>query len=220
MLDEGIGHSDLLLAVAPIRFITVGGMLAVTVFGNRAATKDIDFLLDPNVEAVQEYRDEVMRVIRDVAIAGNFNEDWMNDDFQIFVGRAKRPALFMQAVPQGVIGYHGRNLLVYAGRLDFALERKLRRISDPTDRARDIDLSDAITLVHWLKGDGGHPLSFEFVRSLDENQIGMPIRREGIDRAAQEYIKVYRTQGIVDFVWDEEESRYKYLDLENNWVFL
>lgn len=220
MLDEGIGHSDLLLAVAPIRFITVGGMLAVSVFGNRDATKDIDFLLDPNVDAVQEYRDEVMRVIRDVAIAGNFSEDWMNDDFQIFVGRSKRPALFMQSVEQGVIAYQGRNLLVYAGRLDFALERKLRRISDPTDRARDLDLSDAITLVHWIKGDGGPPLSFEFVQKLDENQMGMPIRREGIERAAKEYVKIYRHPGIVDMIWDEKTKGYKYLDLENKWVYV
>lgn len=220
MLDEGIGNSDLLLAVAPIRFITVGGMLAVSVLGNRATTKDIDFLLDPNVDAVKEYRDEVMRVIQDVAIAGNFSEDWMNDDFQIFVGRSKRPTLFMQSIEQGVIAYQGRNLLVYAGRIDFALERKLRRISDPSDRARDLDLSDAITLVHWLKGEGGHPLSFEFVQGLDENQMGMRIRREGIERAAREYIKVYKAQGIVDMIWDEEAGRYKYVNLENKDVFL
>lgn len=220
MLDEGIGNSDLLGAVAPIRFITVGGMLAVSVFGNRPATKDIDFLLDPNVDAVKEYREEVMRVIRDVAIAGNFNEDWMNDDFQIFVGRAKRPSLFMQSVEQGVMAYQGRNLLVYASRLDFALERKLRRISDPGDRARDLDLSDAITLVHWLKGVGGHPLSIEYVRGLDENQIGMPIRREGIDRAEREYIKVYGLQGIVEMIWEEETQRYKYVNLANDWVYV
>jgi len=216
MLDEGIGHSDLLVAVAPIRFITVGGMLAVSVFGNRPATKDIDFLLDPNVEAVKEYHEEVMKVIRDVAIAGNFNEDWMNDDFQIFVGRSKRPSLFMQSVEQGVIAYQGKNLLVYAGRLDFALERKIRRISDPGDRARDLDLSDAISLVHWLKSEDGHPLSTEYVTNLDENQIGMPIRREGIDRVAREYIKVYGTQGIVDMTWDEETKRINTAEVAQN----
>ena len=220
MLDEGIGHSDLLLSVAPIRFITVGGMLAVSVFGNRPATKDIDFLLDPNVEAVREYRDEVMRVIRDVAIAGNLAEDWMNDDVQIFVGRDRRPDLFLQSVQQDMVAYRGKHMVVYAGRLDFALERKLRRIGDPGDRERDIDLSDAITLVHWLRRATGQPLSVDFLASLDENQLGLPIRPEGINRTAKEYLKVYQEQGIVDVFWDEPTQRYKYVNLNNEWVFL
>lgn len=262
MLDEGIGLSDLLLAVAPIRFITVGGMLAVSVFGNRPATKDIDFLLDPNVDAVQEYRDEIRRVIRDVAVTANLSEDWMNDDFQIFVGRSRRPSLFMRSIEQGVVAYRGTNIVVYAGRIDFALERKLRRIGDPNDRARELDISDAVSLIHWLKREGGggggppsrqhnkdhnkehkehskeqnqeqnqqhqlqhqhqhhRPLSFEWVQNLDENQMGIPIRRGAIEWAAREYENVYKTQGIVDMVWDEQAGRYKYINLDDEDVFL
>lgn len=247
MLDEGIGLSDLLLAVAPIRFITVGGMLAVSVFGNRPATKDIDFLLDPNVDAVQEYRDEIRRVIRDVAVTANLSEDWMNDDFQIFVGRSRRPSLFMRSIEQGVVAYRGTNIVVYAGRIDFALERKLRRIGDPNDRARELDISDAVSLIHWLKREGGgggppnrqhnreykeqnqeqsqhrhqhRPLSFEWVQNLDENQMGIPIRRGAIEWAAREYENVYKTQGIVDMVWDEQAGRYKYINLDGEDVFL
>ncbi|CAI6082994.1 unnamed protein product [Clonostachys chloroleuca] len=147
-LDDAIEASELLMSVVPIRFITIGGMLAVSLFGNRSTTKDIDFLLDPSVDAVNEYHAEINKVIRGVARMSGFSNNWMNDELRIFIGGAKRLNLFLQSVKQGVIAYKGRNLTIYAGRLDFALERKLRRLNEKLGRPRELDFSDAATLVH------------------------------------------------------------------------
>lgn len=207
------------MSVAPIRFITIGGMLAVSLFGNRSSTKDIDFLLDPSVDAVEEYRAEVLKVIRGVARKSGFSNNWMNDELRIFIGGSKRLSLFLQSVRQGVIAYEGHNMTIYAGRLDFALERKLRRLNEKLGRPRELDLSDAVTLVHWLKRDG-HPLSLEYVRGLDENGLGLPVGDAGIDATAREYVAVYGTQGIVEMTWDEAEQRSRYRNLQDEFVLV
>ncbi|KAG8407298.1 hypothetical protein J3458_020786 [Metarhizium acridum] len=208
------------MSVAPIRFVTIGGMLAVSLFQNRTTTKDIDFLLDPNVDAVDDYRNEILRVIQGVARKKGFNSDWMNDDLKIFIQNSNRLNIFLQSVEQGIIVYQGQNLIVYAGRLDFALERKLRRVDERSRfRSREIDLSDAVTLVHYIKGDG-HPLSWQYVQGLDENGRGMGVGDAGIQAVATEYIRVYRVQGIVEMVWDEEFERWRYVDLEGEWTWV
>uniref|UniRef100_A0A8H7NI27 Uncharacterized protein n=1 Tax=Bionectria ochroleuca TaxID=29856 RepID=A0A8H7NI27_BIOOC len=218
-LDDAIEASELLMSVAPIRFITIGGMLAVSLFGNRSTTKDIDFLLDPSVDAVDEYRAEALKIIRGVARKSGFSNNWMNDELRIFIGGTQRLNLFLQSVKQGVIVYKGRNMTIYAGRLDFALERKLRRLNEKLGRPRELDLSDAVTLVHWLKRDG-HPLSLAYVRSLDENGLGIPVGDAGIEATAREYLAVYGTQGIVEMTWDPLVKRAYYHNLNNGAVFI
>jgi hypothetical protein len=220
LLDSAIEASELLVGIAPIRFVTIGGMLAVSLFQNRKTTKDIDFLLDPNVDAVEEYRQEVFRVIRIVAERRGLNEDWMNDELRIFVRRPNRLTLFLQSVEQNLVVYRGRRIIVYAGRLDFALERKLRRINErDQNRPRDLDLSDAVALLHSLKGDG-HPLSWNFVQKLDENAIGMQVGEAGIKAVSQKYIELHGSQGVVEMSWDEESQRYRYLGLSKEWVYV
>lgn len=207
------------MSVAPIRFLTIGGMLAVIFFRNRTATKDIDFLLDPNVDAVPEYRDEVLKVIRGVARRQGFNNDWMNDDMKIFIKDTNRPSLFLQSVEQNIVVFDGKCLTVFAARLDFALERKLRRVHERSnDRSRAVDLSDAVSLVHYLKGNS-HPLDWQYLRGLDENKIGIMVGDAGIQTTATEYLSVYGSQGIVEMVWDETYSCYKYINLEGNLVW-
>lgn len=58
------------MGVASIRFITIGGMQAISLSENRPRTSDIDVLLDPNVDYVKEYREDVLRVIHTVAERG------------------------------------------------------------------------------------------------------------------------------------------------------
>lgn len=95
------------MGIAPIRFIAAGGMLSVAFFENRSTTKDIDYILDPNVDAVEEYRDEVLRMIRIVGETLAFDQDWMNDEFRIFARRANRLNLFLQSVEQGLVAWQG-----------------------------------------------------------------------------------------------------------------
>lgn len=100
------------------------------------------------------------------------------------------------------------------------LERKLRYLNeDVIARAQGPDLSDAVTLVHRLKGDG-HPLSCAYVQSLDDNELGMPVGDRGIWATAWEYINVYGSQGIVEMHWDEGAQRYRYISLDGEWVYI
>lgn len=218
-LDAAIESSELLMSVAPLRFMTVGGMLAVSLFENRPTTKDIDFLLDPNVDAVAEYRTEVRRVINEVGEMHGFNDDWMNDELKIFIRQSNRLNMFLQSVQQGMVVHEGRNLVVYAGRLDFALERKLRRLNGDNIRPRDLDLSDAVALVHTLK-DPDHPLSWQYCQSLDDNELGMGVGNLGIKVVADEYERVHGKQGIVETEWDEQVQCHKYVNLQGEWVYV
>jgi len=221
-LDAAIAESSLLMSVAPIRFVTMGGMLATAFFQNRHATKDIDVLIDPNVDAVVEYRSEVLRVIQSVGRRKGFTKEWMNDELKIFIQTSNRLPLFLKSVEQDIIAFQGANIVVYAARLDFALERKLRRVAEAdTARVRGTDLSDAVALVHYLKSQGdGHPLSWEYVASLDENQLGMGIARVGITQTAAEYERVHGAQGIVHMVQDEENGGERYRDMDGAWVWV
>ena len=218
-VDAAIESSDLLMSVAPLRFMTVGGMLAVSLFENRPTTKDIDFLLDPNVDAVREYHAEVRRIINEVGEKHGFNDDWMNDELKIFIRQSNRLNMFLQSVEQGMVVHEGKNLVVYAGRLDFALERKLRRLNGDNIRPRDLDLSDAVALVHMLK-DPDHPLSWQYCQSLDDNEIGMQVGNGGIQVVADEYQRVHGRQGIVEIQWDEQMKRHKYANLQGDWVYV
>lgn len=144
----------------------------------------------------------------------------MTDEVKIFIQRSRRLDLFLQSVEQGIAVYRGQNLVVYAGRLDFALERKLRRVDErAAGRSRQIDISDAVALVHHLRGDG-HPLSWHLVQKLDENRLGMKIGNEGIRATASAYMRLHRTQGIVEMQWDITSKRWKYVDLKGEWIWI
>ncbi|KAI1764695.1 hypothetical protein GGR53DRAFT_302605 [Hypoxylon sp. FL1150] len=218
LLDEAIADSDLLMSVAPLRFLSLGGMLAVKVFQNRESTRDIDVLIDPNVDAVSEYRQEIFRVFSVVAERGRYEEDWCNDELRLFIGRERRLDLFFESINQGLVVYEGQNLIIWAGVLEFALERKLRRLNDETRRIRATDISDSIALVHSMRGE--HPLSIQYIRSLDRNRMGLLVADRSIAEVADGYIKKYRQQGIVEMVWDADRQCSKYADLQQNWVYV
>ena len=134
LLDANIAESELLMSVAPIRLISVGGSLAVCLLGNRESSYDIDCILEPNLAAVQDYADEFKKVARSVARKSGLSEFWLNRQLETFISRERRPDLFLESVEQGIIIYSGENLCIYAGRLDWDLERKVRRIAHAQDR--------------------------------------------------------------------------------------
>lgn len=206
------------MSVAPLRFLSLGGMLAVKVFQNRESTRDIDVLIDPNVDAVSEYRQEIFRVFSVVAERGRYDEHWCNDELRLFIGRERRLDLFFESINQGLVVYEGQNLIIWAGVLEFALERKLRRLNDETRRVRDTDISDSIALVHAMRRD--HPLSVQYVRSLDRNRMGLIVGDRSIAEVANEYIRKYQQQGIVEMVWDADRRCSKYADLQQRWVYV
>ncbi|KAK4153232.1 hypothetical protein C8A00DRAFT_43796 [Chaetomidium leptoderma] len=220
LLDEAIGRSELLMSVAPLRFITYGGMLAVAVFHTRQSTEDIDVLLDPSVYEAEEYRDELEDVVRGIAEEGNYKSDWFNDELKLFIGRGMRQQLFFDSFEQHIIAFEGANMVIYAGSLDFGLERKLRRLQERRGDLRGTkDASDAVAIVHQMKGESAHPLGAEYVRSLDRNGFKIPIGQRAIEAVSQDYIVTYQSQGIAEMSWDEKHGQHKYLDLAGKWVW-
>ncbi|KAI0465822.1 hypothetical protein F4859DRAFT_347037 [Xylaria cf. heliscus] len=196
-LDDEFRKSDLLMSLAPVRFMTSGGTLAVKYFHVRKATKDVDCLTDPNIEAAKDYHNEIIFAVQRVAKALNLKDDWFNDDLKGFVRTEKRMDLFLQAVDQGIVIFQGVNLVVFAARMDWQLERKLRRIAAGTNRRGDVkDISDAIALVKHIKG-AGPPLTRQYLEGLNFNGWE-PSMSRGIEIVRKEYVRVYGEAGIAE----------------------
>lgn len=179
---------------------------------------DIDVLVDPNIDAVDEYREEVWGKIRQISKDHGFMRDWVNDELQIFIRKDTRMNLFLESIEQNVLIYRGENLEIYAGRLDFALERKLRRVQQKLgNRDLESDLSDTMAIIHYLVSESGHPLRMEYCMGLDQNGFGLGISRAGMDMVAVRYLAKYGEQGVVDMTWDEQTLRWRYKDLQGEW---
>ena len=222
LLDEEIGKSELLMSVAPIRLVSAGGLLAVRLCYNREFTWDIDCLLDPSVAALDEYREEFAAVARAVSRSGGYGRNWLNQQIQLFVARERRMDLFLESVDQGVAVYEGTNLIIYAGRLDWALERKVRRVAHVPDRRRykDVDLPDAAALIRTMRKADDPPLSFEYIRGLNFNGFDVAPTEASIQAVAGHYLQTYGEIGLVEMVWDEKAKRYKYQGHGNEWVWV
>ncbi|KAI0540663.1 hypothetical protein GGR58DRAFT_511582 [Xylaria digitata] len=217
LFASAIEESAILMALAPIRFASLGGAVSVKVFQNRADTEDIDVICDPSIDAVQLYSDEIRRAVSAVAARGRYQEDWLNSACRLFIAERKRSGLFFKSVQQGVLVYQSPSLVVYAASFDYALESKLRRMNSRLEyRDRSIDASDAVALVHAMKDT--HPLRKEYVRSLDLNECGIPVESCVIDLIAKEYLVKHQQQGIVSMAWDEESKCYTYTNLKGELV--
>lgn len=165
-LDAEVGKSELLTSLAPVRLTCAGGCVAVKYFQLRSATKDVDCLLDPNIDAVEDYRNDFLDAVRKAADKCGLMGDWMNDEVKLFISRPKRLDLFLQSVEQHIVIYDGTNIVVYVANLEWMLERKLRRVEGAGRNAREQDLSDAVAMVRALK-NGGPPLGVDYLSRLN-----------------------------------------------------
>jgi hypothetical protein len=222
LLDEEISKNELLMSVAPLRLISVGGALAVRLCRNRDSTWDIDCLLDPNVAAADDYTEEFQAAVTNVASTHGFGQDWLNHEVEMFVERDKRMQLFLESVDQGIAVFEGANIVIYAGMLDWALERKVRRVAHSVERKlrKPVDLPDAAALVKLMRDNGAPPLTFEYVRGLNFNGFDIPPTDEAIQQVADYYVKTYGEIGITRKDWQAMASKIKEKDggLGNRWV--
>jgi hypothetical protein len=209
------------MSVAPLRLISVGGSLAVRVCHNREASYDIDCMLDPNIAGASDYLVEFETAVSQVAESGGYTPDWLNQQVELFVSRERRMGLFLESVQQGIIIYEGANLVIYAGRLDWALERKVRRVAHARDRRRTkrVDVTDAAALVRLMRRPEEPPLSFQTIRDLNLNGFEVPPTDEAIREVADYYAQAYGEVGVADMVWDADAGKWKYQDLQNDWVW-
>lgn len=188
--------------MAPIRLISVGGSLAVLLCGNRNSSTDIDCILDPQVAENDEYAAEWSQAGADAARTAQLYHGWLNQQLAIFVRRDKRRALFLESIQQDIILYEGENLFIYAGRLDWALERKIRRVAHAEERKKEknVDTPDAAALIKLMtsRDDYDTPLSFEFIRGLNYNGFDVAPTHEAIQEVATYYKEKYGNDGIAE----------------------
>ncbi|KAJ6160368.1 hypothetical protein N7470_003764 [Penicillium chermesinum] len=123
-----MGINPWLAAFAPIRLMTAGGFLAVSYLKNRDSTGDIDFLLDPEYASDTEIKNALHETATSVANELQYNEEWLNEAMAIFVSAHSRRVLFQRAEAQGIALFKGQYLEILAAPIEWALERKLRRI--------------------------------------------------------------------------------------------
>ncbi|CAD0048407.1 unnamed protein product [Aureobasidium pullulans] len=193
VLDGQIGESKNLRKMSPVRMISAGGFLAVNVFGNRASTEDIDYILDPEIKNLTKAEEKLSIAIRKVNKDLQLEDQWINDSMAVFAVGDKRKQLFRESVEQNEVVFQGKHLVIYAVKWQWGLTRKLIRLGASLGRKEDIDLSDAVALIRRIVEQEGTALDRNMVKSWTDN-IYTPIEDQVLDRVAAEYVKKYGTQ--------------------------
>lgn len=187
-----MGGDPWIVAFAPIRIISSGGFLAVSYLKNRDSTGDIDYLIDPEFAGDREVQAALRTAIHAVADRFEFTNKWINEDMAIFVTKEARRTLFAQAERQGITLFRGEHLEILAAPLEWALERKLRRIhAADRDRKAEYDMADAVALLRHLKERNQRPLDAEWIRTMNTNGFDILPNDETMRRVAREYRRKY-----------------------------
>jgi len=194
-LDEEMGKNPWITAFAPIRLISAGGFLAVSYLKNRDSTGDVDYLIDPEFAADKEVQTAFQETISAVAEKLEFPDDWINEAMAIFVTGKARRTLFEQAERQDITLFKGENLEILAAPIEWALERKLRRIhAADRDRKADMDVSDAIAFLKHLRERNNGPLNMESIRIMNMNGFDVIPDHGTMQRIAEAYRGKYNEE--------------------------
>lgn len=190
-----MGQNAWLFAFAPIRLITAGGFVAVSYLKSRDSTGDLDYLVDPEFAGDKDIESALQSVVLSVAEQLSYNDEWINSDMAIFVTKKTRQALFEQAIKQGITLFKGENLEVLAAPVEWALERKLRRIHAANrDRKAEIDIADAIAFLRLLRERNNGPLDLEMVWKMNMNGFDLIPDYKTMQQVADAYRHKYREE--------------------------
>ncbi|CRL27977.1 unnamed protein product [Penicillium camemberti] len=191
-LDSEMGRDDWLIAFAPIRLISAGGFLAVSYLKNRESTGDVDYLIDPEFAEDKEIQNAFHEAVISVADKLHFTSDWINEAMAIFVTKKTRRTLFELAEKQNITLFKGENLEILAAPIEWALERKLRRIyAAQRDRKADLDLADAVALLKQLRTRNDGPLDLETIRTMNVNGFDVIPDHRTMHQVAEAYRREY-----------------------------
>ncbi|EEQ92452.1 hypothetical protein RJZ56_002966 [Blastomyces dermatitidis] len=192
-LDTELGKNAFIVAFAPIKIIAAGGYFAITYLKNRTATTDLDYIADPQWAADEEIKKPIQEAIFEVSTALNYNEEWINEDMALFVAGRTRQQLFEQAERQNIVLFKGENLTVLAAPVEWVLERKIRRIhTGDRGRKAELDMSDALALLKYMKDRKGELLDKEHIRTLNSNSFDIIPTRETMEQVAAAFWRKYR----------------------------
>jgi hypothetical protein len=183
-----MGKDDWLIAFAPITLISTGGFLATNYFHNRDSTGDLDYLLEPQWASDNDVKRPLQNAMIRTANQLGFTEDWVNDDMAFFIPEQSRQDLFEMAEEQNIILWEGTHLRVLAVPLEYALERKLRRIHNSRRHVkRGSDIVDVVAILKHLRTQNEGPLGREHIRTLNICSFEMPPDSTTMNEIASAY---------------------------------
>lgn len=180
--------------MAPIKMISAGGFVAVSCFGNRDATEDVDYILDPHIGNLQKAEEKLGAAIKDVTNQLGLADKWINDSMWVYSIGEPRKRLFKESIEQDQKLFSGRNLVIYAAKWQWALNRKLIRLSG--DNPRERDLSDAVERIKRIIDASGRPLSRDLIKSWPTNSVDV-IRDSVLDELATHFVAKFGTSPLL-----------------------
>ncbi|KAB8077334.1 hypothetical protein BDV29DRAFT_62211 [Aspergillus leporis] len=192
LLDTKLAAVPVIFAFAPIKVIAAGGFFAVAHLKNRQTTKDLDYLLEPDWANDDDIKQSLREAIVQVADELGYPQTWANEDVALFVTKQARESLMDLALKQDIVLWSGDNITVLSAPVEWALERKLRRIY-AADRGRkaELDLSDALAMLNLLKNARGRKLDMEYYRTLNINGFDVVPDLETMQRVSAAYKAKY-----------------------------
>ncbi|KAF5858145.1 hypothetical protein ETB97_004749 [Aspergillus alliaceus] len=193
LLDTKLAAVPVVVAFAPIKVIAAGGFFAVAHLKNRQTTKDLDYLLEPDWAGDDDIKRSLRKAIVQVADELGYPQNWANEDVALFVTKQARHLLMELALKQNIVLWSGNHITVLSAPVEWALERKLRRIY-AADRGRkaELDLSDALAMLKLLKDTKGGKLDMEYYRTLNINGFDVVPNIETMKRISAAYKAKYK----------------------------
>ncbi|CAG7941362.1 unnamed protein product [Penicillium salamii] len=187
-----MGRNPWIVAFVPIQLITAGGFLAVSYLKNRESTGDIDFLFDSEFAGDKDIEQAFREAVLAVADRSGFHDEWINASMSVFVTAKTRQQLFERALQQDITLFKGENMELRAAPIEWALERKLRRIHAVNrDRKAELDIADAIAILKYIRTQNNGPLDEEAIRTMNMNGFDVLPDHRTMKRVADEYHRVH-----------------------------
>lgn len=165
---------------------------------NRESTGDLDYFLEPqwahDIDMKEPLHDAMLRTARCLGFAN----DWANEEMAFFISDKSRQLLFEEAKKQNIVLWEGPNLRILAVPLEWALERKLRRIHNGMQHSkRGSDVNDALALLRHLTARNRGPLKREYIRTLNMCSTELLPDHATMDDIAAAYRKQYNEEAFV-----------------------
>ncbi|KAF3482281.1 uncharacterized protein GIQ15_05040 [Arthroderma uncinatum] len=191
-LDEELSKDAFITAFAPIQLLCSGEFLCLKYLKCRSTAFELDYLLDPEWSKDEDIKTPLYASMATITRQLGYDEDWLNEDMGLFVTKICRTRLLECAKKQGIVLFRGENVIIYGAPMEWALERKIRRIyaAGKLDK-KEPDVADALAMMKWIRERDGKQLEREFIRTLNLNTFDMVPDGQTMELLAEAYRERY-----------------------------
>ncbi|KAM5476902.1 hypothetical protein MauCBS54593_000172 [Microsporum audouinii] len=191
-LDEELSKDAFITAFAPIQLLCSGEFLCLKYLKCRNTAFELDFLLDPEWSKDEDIKTPLYASMATITQRLGYDQEWLNEDMGLFVTRASRARLLECAKKQGIVLFRGENVVIYGAPMEWALERKIRRIyaSGKLDK-KEPDVADALAIMKWIRERDDKQLEREFIRTLNLSTFDMVPDGQTMELLAEAYRERY-----------------------------